>query len=69
VPDLYSPLVLLLAFRSVITLIQTTEQLVVAYLALRRTAPEHRAPILRALRGASIGDRPRRLMPREWCDH
>jgi hypothetical protein len=49
--DLYSPLVILLVFQGVITLIQSVEQLVVACLALRGTAPEHRAPILRALRG------------------
>jgi hypothetical protein len=56
VHDLYSPLVLVLAIRSVIVLLQTVEQLVVACLALRDTPPEHRAPILRALRGKP-GDR------------
>jgi hypothetical protein len=51
VSDPYSPLVFLLALRGVITLIQTAERLVVACLALRDTDPEHRAAILRALRG------------------
>lgn len=63
--DLYSPLVLLLAFRGVIIpLIQTVEQLVVTCLALRDTGPEHRAPILRALRGKP-DDRPRTPNTRE----
>jgi hypothetical protein len=49
--DPYLPLLLLFAFRGMITLIRTVEQLVIVCLALRDTAPEHRAPILRALRG------------------
>lgn len=59
VSDLYSPLVLLLALRGVITLIQTVGQLALACLALRGTAPEHRAPILRALSGKPSGNMPR----------
>jgi hypothetical protein len=56
-PSLYSPLLLVLAFRGVITFIQAAQQLLLAYLALRRTAPEHRAPILRALHGTTVCDR------------
>jgi hypothetical protein len=56
--DPYLPLLLLFAFRGMITLIRTVEQLVIVCLALRDTAPEHRAPILRALRGKPTDDRP-----------
>jgi hypothetical protein len=54
VSDLYSPLLILLTLRGVITVIQTAGQIVVACLALRGTAPEHRPPILWALRGKAI---------------
>ena len=54
--DLYSPLMLFLAFRALAVLIQTVGQVVVVCLALRGAAPEHRAPILRALGGKTSDD-------------
>jgi hypothetical protein len=49
--DLSSPLLFLLAFQGVIVLTRAAGQILIVCIALRGTAPEQRARILRALRG------------------